>query len=338
MVSVFVILSNYFLARSILTSTTEHEFGGVSLGWKVLKRYLRLVIPVTVVFLLVCVIQKFDLYRYWQQTQLITESVRKESDKMNYFVRYSARDAILTGLSCLFTGTTKFTFVVWMLPLLFKSNMITILTSMAMYGVKKQFQILIVILGFYFQHKYGGSYSSCAAIAVLLVLLMENTGNTGASRFSIYFFMFFLFGIFVLTGTYYPNTDATGYHSFINYYPDYVFWFEIGAASLILLVGLSNVLQRMLSCGIIVWFGKISFGFYLLHDVVQASIGSFAYYYIYQYTLSRLFAFVSTMMTYLVITTIMSYLFYITVDLLTDRMMCTAKKYIYEDNEETIKC
>ncbi len=170
MVSLFIILSNFFLIYSVL----EREDGGClrlkELGWKVAKRYFRLAIPLFFVFIIICLMQNLGLF-HWYEILSITESQRKEADYLNYIVKYTPKEAIFTALSCLFSSTTKFTFVIWMLPALFKSYMLTVLTAVAVYGMKRKYQVGIFVLDGLIYFKFFGGYYVCSVIAGLVALI-----------------------------------------------------------------------------------------------------------------------------------------------------------------------
>lgn len=65
MVSLFIILSDFFLVYSILKNRLNVCDVGESIekiGWSIVKRYVRLTLPIIFVFLIVSALQKLNLY------------------------------------------------------------------------------------------------------------------------------------------------------------------------------------------------------------------------------------------------------------------------------------
>lgn len=251
---------------------------------------------------------------------------------MNYIVQYTPLDAIRTGLTCLFSGTTKFTFVVWMLPELFRSNMFTIITAIAVEGMKKRCQYLILPIAFWLQYKYAGVYLPCSAIAVLLALLQMDIADSRReiSR-TVKYGVVAIGTIFaVWVGTWWPATDGGRFHWFTRISTDHILWFNLAALALITTVIFSQKLRKIFSHKWFVWFGDLSFGFYLFHDVVQGSFGSIAYHYIYYATYNKILALARVFIAYIVLSTAIAFLFHKTVDKWTVSILNVVKERIYD--------
>lgn len=163
MVNLFVILSCFFMAYSFFQNRKK-------LGKDILTRYFRLAIPLTVVMLLICVLQHIGAYQF-DRILSITNSQRKESDKLNYYTAYSPWEAVKTALTCMFSGTTKFTFPIWMLPTLFKANMFTALICLAVEKCKTSVKLIIFAAPYVLITRYAGSMTAGCVIGVALAVL-----------------------------------------------------------------------------------------------------------------------------------------------------------------------
>lgn len=161
MVNLYIILSCFFIAYAYFMDNKR-------LGKILLTRYFRLSLLIMTVMLLVSGLQHIGAYQYWDKILPFTDSQRKESDRLNYYVVYPASDAVKTAFACLFAGTTKFTFPVWMLPTLFKANMITALICIALEKCRPGCKAILFLATYYLTTKYAGEMVAGCVYGVFL--------------------------------------------------------------------------------------------------------------------------------------------------------------------------
>lgn len=163
MVSLFIMLSCFFLAYSFFRNKSVEK-----LGRSIFTRYFRLSVPIAFVMMAISALMRMNMYKYWDIILPLTGAVRKEADAANYYAQYGMLDAVKTAFSCLFAGTTKFTFVVWMLPTLFKAYMYTALIAIGVEKCKPVFKLIFLALAYYLVSHYCGNSISLAVFAVIL--------------------------------------------------------------------------------------------------------------------------------------------------------------------------
>lgn len=316
MVSLFVLLSCFFVSYSYIKTHDAEK-----LKKNILLRYFRLALPIFCVILLIWFLQHIGAYSYYQQMIDISGGVRKEVDANNYYVTYPLIDTIKTVEKCLFVSTTQFTFVLWMLPRLFRTYMYCILITLAVDKCKLVTKLFFLCGAWYIISRYVGDYAE--AISVLSVLaawlyaeygdkcsrLCRKEGLKLTSKI-----LPMLIGIALLLlsfwiGTYWPGGEITSRVAFMQLSGDYQFWYSIGAMCIVLALLLLPQLRELLSNKYLVRFGELSYGFYLLHDCVQITLGSWLYCAIYNLTMNKNMALLVAFVSYIVGTTIIAYIF-----------------------------
>ena len=243
-----------------------------------IKRYFRLAIPTLVVVLLVFVFHRLSLIDKdhfpthplsdpWIKTML--------PDNMNFL------EVLNYALVNCFNGAHDYYQVLWTMPSeLYNSWMVLILLLVTHRIRNRSFVFILWILAqiFLLQSFYGVSFS----LGMFVCMLHQR-----AAKFNGFFSRPFLKGICLVLGLYFASYPNTGYEtsaqrsmynpiSFFDVYP-HVISYIFGNLLLFLLLLHSPALKKLLSKRILLFFGRISFMFYLIHFLLLFSFSPWLY-------------------------------------------------------------
>ena len=271
MLYVFYILSGFFTAYSLFT---KHDNPG-QLGKRIFGRYFRLVIPVMAVCLTILIVQHLGFYESYDQVKNITRSVRNDQDAKNYYCTGTLAGVLNTALMCPLKSTTDFSFVFWMLPIIYRGFFVSLIAALLIRPVKQIPATALIVLGCCYYWKFGELSNVAFLAGVLFAYIHVYLSQVPNSKKAKIVGILCVFPA-LLFGSHWPNSAANNLlmERILNYIPDYVPLHIIGAASLFVCVVTLPAVKKILSTKLFLFLGKISFGVYLLHDLMQIAVGT----------------------------------------------------------------
>lgn len=141
----------YFLS-AFLFGLDFFERGSIDkLEKSALMRAFRFILPVFCVCLFIWFLMKFHAYDAYDQMTAVTMRSRKESDALNYHTQYSLLQVVRTSVSSVLgKGTTRFTFTLWMLPIMTYGYVLSVFVALCIDKLKPPYAILAILTGMYF--------------------------------------------------------------------------------------------------------------------------------------------------------------------------------------------
>ncbi|MGL5643149.1 MAG: acyltransferase family protein [Paraclostridium sp.] len=257
-VCIFFVLSGYVLSIKFFKYNNRRIIASA-----ILKRYLRLVIPVFSVLTLSYLMYKFNVF-HLGDVSLITKT-----DIMNrYLINYSYIDIIKQSLFQVFLFDIEtYNAVLWTMKYEFIGSFIVffILTSFSYCKYKKTIFISLIIVFF---NSYYLGFILGSVIAYI------TTNKDFEFKNSTLIFLLFL-SLFWGSYPYYQGYSLI-YYQFkgIN---NFVFFHTLGGTLLVFVIINFKKIQDILSSKIIIFLGKISFSLYLVHFIFINSIASYIF-------------------------------------------------------------
>jgi peptidoglycan/LPS O-acetylase OafA/YrhL len=273
-INFFFLLSGYV--------QTYHYFKNPELTFlqkSFLKRYFRLAIPTLVVVLLLYAFHKLRLIDrlHFPPNQLSYDWIKSMlPDTLNFW------QSIRYGLLDCFNSKSQVYQVLWTMPVeLYNSWMILILL-LVIHPIKNKTPIFICwmfVQVFLLESYYGVSFTLGAFIAYL---------NANSNNFANVFSKKWVLVLCSIVGLYFASYPFMGYESsskqsiyrlisFFDVYP-HVISYIIGNTLLFGVILYSIKLQKLLSSKWLLFFGNISFMFYLIHFLILFSFSPWLFF------------------------------------------------------------
>ena len=238
-----------------------------------LMRAFRLILPVFFACLFVWLLMKLHAYDGYDQMMAVTLSSRKESDTLNYYTQYSLWQVLKTSVSSVLgSGTTRFMFPLWMLPIMTYGYVISVFVSLCIDKLKPLFAMIAIAVGVYFIKNY--TYDMFLGGVLIAYFFVRQRKWFEWKWISI---LGILAGIVAL---WIGNTILPG--SNIKF--GYELFYAMGAFCMGVALLIVKPLQKILSLKPMVYLGEISFAIYLLHDPLQITVGTHVFNWIYDCT------------------------------------------------------
>jgi peptidoglycan/LPS O-acetylase OafA/YrhL len=244
-----------------------------------IKRYFRLAIPTLAVVLLLYVFHKLHLIDrlHFPPNQLSYDWIKSMlPDSLNFW------QSIRYGLLDCFNSKAQVYQILWTMPVeLYNSWMILILL-LVIHSIKNKIPFLIgwmFVQLFLLESYYGVSFTLGAFVAHL---------NVNSSSFSNFFSKKWVLWLCSIVGFYFASYPFMGYESsskqsiyrlisFFDVYP-HVISYIIGNTLLFGVILYSLKLQKLLSAKWLLFFGNISFMFYLIHFLILFSFSPWLFF------------------------------------------------------------
>ncbi|WP_317899122.1 acyltransferase family protein [Aurantibacillus circumpalustris] len=267
LLSGYVQTRNYFLQPNI-------SFLQKSL----LKRYFRLAVPVLSAVLLVFFSHRFFLIRkdLIPFNELTSDWVKSlVPNNLHFF------EVIKEGLSDCFRGNSRYYQVLWTMSTELINSFVVLGLLLVLHNLKHQVKIIVFLI--LVQLVVLQEYYSVAFVAGTLFAKLEvNSGGFKKilSNRLVHFLCLILgiyFASYPFTG--YQNAAAHSFYapiSFFEVYP-HVISYLIGVVFLFCFLLYSNMFQKFLSKKLFMFFGEISFMFYLIHLLLLLSFTPWVY-------------------------------------------------------------
>jgi peptidoglycan/LPS O-acetylase OafA/YrhL len=259
--NVFYIISAYLIASRYLDS---NENTVSKIGRSVLKRYLRLSIPIFVMNLLIIIIQRMgygygDRYGMFHSTYTFPEAV------WNAFV------------DCIFFGSDYFNTNMWMINELFFGYIFTMIICIVLNEMKTLTgNIILVILTVVLWLE--GCYISVFVFGIILYRLIDGRALDKPVMFTVIGSGLLILGIVVSS---FSRTIVLRLPQSYPELPFRLWWLYCWIAAMMIVSGIALNLYviRFLEIGCLHKLGKICFPVFLFHRIWFASFGALAYSY-----------------------------------------------------------
>ncbi|QQS60878.1 MAG: acyltransferase [Candidatus Moraniibacteriota bacterium] len=304
-VCLFFVLSGFVLSYKFFLEK-KYE----SVRESIVKRYVRLMIPVVFSIFLVFFLMKLSLFFNSQVASISGSTWFGDfwSFEENFY------DALYAGfIGSFFSDVFPYNIVLWTISFEFLGSLL-VFAFLALFGtMKKRSIVYIVGMIFFFQTYYlafilGMLLSDIATSQRgLLEKISRKKWMVGGLLFSGLFLGGFPSDYTATIGTFYENMHDPIFKNATALYH------TIGAFLFIAALLCCKKAQNILSYKYFVFFGEISFSFYLLHFIVLGSLTSFIFLQLhlyFSYNISALFAFIISL-GFLII---FSYWMYIYID------------------------
>lgn len=300
----FFLLSGYVQTRGYFVKP-EISF----LQKSILKRYFRLAIPVLSVVLLVFLCHRLhvihkelipvnDLNSAWLKSLC--------PNTLTFF------QAVVEGLSNCFRGNSRYYQVLWTMPTELVNSFVVLTLLLMTHTVKHQTKIFVFLI--LVQLVVLNEFYSVAFVFGMLFAKLE----TNSIRFKTIFSKRSTKIMCLLGGLYFGSYPFTGYQnsaansvyapiSFFDTYP-HVISYLIGVILLFCALLYSSTIKTVLEKKIFLFYGRISFMFYLVHFIILLSFTPWLFYKLYNNGVSAVSLLVVGVCSFLVITGISSLL------------------------------
>lgn len=263
----FFLLSGYVQTRNYFIKP-EISFLQKSL----IKRYFRLALPILSVVILVYFFHRFFLIRkdLIPANELTSGWVKSLLPNNLHFPK-----VILEGLSNCFRGNSRYYQVLWTMPTELINSFVILGLLLIFHNLKHKMRVFVALI--LIQFIVLQEYYSVAFVSGMVMANLE----INSEKFRKFFSNSFVKISCLLLGLYFGSYPFTGYQnaaahsvyapiSFFEVYP-HVISYLIGVILLFCFLLHSKGLQNLLSKKIFLFFGEISFMFYLIHFLLLLS-------------------------------------------------------------------
>ena len=279
-----------------------------------IKRYFRLAVPTLAVVLLVFVFHKLHFIHEnnFPSNSLSTNWIKTMmSDNLDFL------QVIHYALVTCFNGAHDYYQVLWTMPAELTNSWMILILLLITHKLKNKIPLLILwilVETFLLKKFYGVAFS----LGMLICLLHQRS-----PKFNLVFSRFYLKVFCLLVGVYFASYPNTGYEksvpksmyfliSFFEVYP-HVVSYLFGNALLLVVILHSPKIKHILSKTVLLFFGNISFMFYLTHFLILFSFSPWLYQKLALSLTNTVNLWTTGLLSFL-LTTFVSFLFYKWID------------------------
>lgn len=252
-VCLFFVLSGYVLSiKFFFKKSNESPISGI------LKRYIRLVIPIVISILFSYLIILFSGYSNIQTAQHTFSNFWLSN---LWKISPSFIDALKEGFvdSVFYGGSIEYNPVVWTMNLEFMGS-ILVFSFLALFGrVKNRFIIYLILVVFFFNTYF--------LAFILGIALCDYRSSKYYKSIPIYFTI-----VLLLISLYLASFELLSSNKKQN-----LLFYILGSTLMIFALIHETRFQDLFSNKLFTFFGKISFSFYLLHVIVLGSFTCFIF-------------------------------------------------------------
>ncbi|PBQ32109.1 hypothetical protein CNR22_10110 [Sphingobacteriaceae bacterium] len=269
----FFLLSGYVQTRNYFINP-DLSFLQKSL----LKRYIRLALPVLPVLILVYLFHHFFFIRkdLIPANQLTSDWIKSLLPNSLHFF-----NVVKEALVNCFRGNSRYYQVLWTMPTELVNSFVVLALLMLLHNTKHSVKLIAGVLFVLFIILQ--EYYSVAFVAGMLLAKLE----VNSEKFRVVLANPFVHFLCLLLGLYFGSYPFTGYQnaaansvyapiSFFEVYP-HIISYLIGVIFLFCFLLYSDFVQRILSGKVFLFLGEISFMFYLIHFLLLLSISPVLY-------------------------------------------------------------
>jgi len=300
-----------------------------------LKRYFRLALPTLAVLLLVFIVHRFNLTtKYLVPADPVTGSWTKSVMPDNLSLLAVIKHALYDS----FLGTSRYYQILWTMPIELMNSWMTLIILFVTHQIKKKpFVILfwIIVQLFVMQSFYSVAFS-----IGLLICYAEIHSEKFRSFFSskIVKYTALLIGIYFASYPFvgYQNSTVNSFYAPLSFFEKYphIISYLIGDVLLFCFLLRANQFQKFLQKNILLFFGKISFQFYLVHLLVLLSFTPWIFHTLSSSMSKAANLVVSGLLSFLVITFV-SHLLYRFLDVPMLKVLNRFVKKLFSNNVDS---
>lgn len=314
MVCIFLLISSFIFTNKFLTNDNVD-----AVAKTIIKRYLKIVLPVFIISIVILGLNWFDLFKN-NEVSLITGSSWLN---LFYQTKLSIIDLLICSVSKVpFFGNDTFCTVFWMLKYIVVGSFLSILLGLICNVLKQKslcFMIFISIIV-----AFGNTYYFPIVLGSLLSVIIKNMKQNQM-----------LLGIsFLVVGLFlggYPSgvvpTNIYKYFNILSYFniKEIEFCHSVGAFLLLLGIWQLNSIKKILNNKFFGFLGSISFSVYLTHILILFCFSTrvFRKLYIFTsfYTISTFITFIITLIVVIVISILFNLLISRKINILIDKIV-----------------
>jgi len=267
LVALFLTISGMVISLQVMDMEDKTKVADL-----IIKRYLRLVLPIIPIGILIYIMLYFELF-----TNLTVAEITHSIWANSFYHTKLTFPVILKSIfvDTIFIGSDILSTAFWMLSELFYGTFTSIILSAITWKYKKNVWLIYIVVVFsLFNHN---NLQVAFVFGTLLAWLYRSISWKSNN----YIFYFFLVAGLVLGG--YPTgvvpTNFYRYFNFITAFDLHV----LGAFFLLYSIKNIKLFQNFLSMGVFKFLGKISYSVYLLHIPLLFSISTSLFLYAQTY-------------------------------------------------------
>lgn len=309
MVGVFCITAGLLLCRKVMSSVKSADKMR-DLGSILVKRYLRLAIPVLPLGILVWLMLKLGLFYNVEAAKYTF------SDWLtNYYNRQISITEMLSDVfvKVWFYGDDTISTALWMMYQMFYGSVLSLVLGM-MYWIMKKKAVIVYGLTFVFLLPRHDFICGFALGAIIAFLFEENVIDSVSEKLRKDAFWlpgfvgFVLVVIGVVIGGYPLDGEPVGFYLKMknSFYQCY---YSIGGSMIIVGISMTGFLQKFFDCRVMQFLSKISYELFLVHIPVVFSLGMFIMVKMCERNVYYHAAVAVSYFTCLVVTILLSYLY-----------------------------
>jgi peptidoglycan/LPS O-acetylase OafA/YrhL len=310
-VCIFFVLSGFVLTNRFFKSLNPANFYLL-----VIKRYFRLVIPVFITVLIAYLLYKMS-FNYNSEASIITESPWLDSiynlDHYKYAQNFTY--FLYVGLvGGVFIGENLYDTSLWTLNFEFWGSFLIFILCFIIKPIFKYKFYLRVLFYLFMTFILWDTYYVCFIVGMALSDSHVNSriiNNLESYGYLIKKVSWLLLCLALFLGSYTQCHLINSYYSKLfeymrfswmhNHFMNYTTLYHIiGAVLLVLSILLNKPIQKILSCNICLYLGKISFSCYLLHAILICTLSSKIFLILINYmsyNLACIYVFIITIMS-----------------------------------------
>lgn len=268
-VHVFFVLSAIVIARKFYKSNDYLE-----LTKQIFKRYFRLAIPVSIVIVIVSIFLYFGWF-YNSKTADFMGSGAWLKGFFNLVPNFNDMVSEIISSKVFLQDSNKFNLVFWTLGYELRGSMLVFLVAIVRNKFKYKTLLYTSLVSLFFGTYY---LSFIFGLIILELMTIEKLPKINYRK---------PLGLILIGLTIYLGSNPTSGRWIYQAWSDFAILFtketwmmshSIAAGLLVLIVVTSEKLKYLLSTKSIVFLGKISFGVYLLHMIIFASLSCYITY------------------------------------------------------------
>ncbi len=284
-VRLFFVMSGYVLCLSYFRTRDRKR-----LVTSAAKRYIRLLPPILVTNVLICLLMLFGAFRNVAVSELTGSAWLAGFNRCEPNILNAVLEAVF---GCFFVGTNQFNGVLWTIPFLFLGALL-VYAAAWLFGEKKWRYIVYAVLGVaLLLTDYAGIF---LGFVFCDVMHTQSKLVEWAKKQKWLGWLIFLLGFYLSS---YPSAGAHLEGTIYGIIPIVMVvpYHLVGALLLVLGVLLLEPLQKLFGLPVFVKLGKISYSLYLVHFPVIATAGCIVFELLYgnvSYNVAALLTFVAT--------------------------------------------
>lgn len=260
-VRLFMVMSGYVLCLGYFR-TRDRKKLAASAG----KRYIRLMPPIFVCNVLICLLMLAGAYKNVEIAQMTGSSWLAGFNRCDANMVQAIIEAVF---GCFFVGTNQFNGVLWTIPFLFLGALLVYVTAWLIGEKKWRYAVYAVVAAALFFTDYAGVF-----LGFVMCDLMHTQTKLveWAKKQKVLLWLMFVAGFYLSS---YPSAGTHLEGTIYGIIP-IVMVVPYHLAGAVLLVGavvLLEPLQKFFGCPIFVKLGNISYSLYLVHFPVIATAG-----------------------------------------------------------------